>query len=189
MHFFQERTKTWKSNCQVLWKALRRIQGVSHQHEKLFRLSSQLLSVAMKPFLWVSPQKYTSQSQRVPRQVLCVVCLFPISPPPSGLITQPSMQIFRRWLLTGFQTVTYRVKVLKEQQRALMKHGKDNKMSRGAIWKSAASLEIDGSMVSRNSKMKTIFHLPFLKPLCSSTMQNWYNQRNECLISRNQNYR
>ncbi|EOA98244.1 hypothetical protein Anapl_10744 [Anas platyrhynchos] len=41
-----------------------------------------------------------------------------------------------------------KVKVLKEQQRALMKHEKDHKMSQGAIWKSAASLEIDGSMTS-----------------------------------------
>lgn len=50
----------------------------------------------------------------------------------------------------------------KKQQRALMKHGKENK-PRGANWKSAASLE----MVTRSSKTKRHFPMTILSPSVS----------------------
>lgn len=74
----------------------------------------------------------------------------------------------------------YQGKVPKEKQKALMKQEEENKVT-------GSNLEISSrlrgrSMVSKNSKMKNIFHFPFLKHMHFSTMQNYLTREIKVLL-------
>lgn len=145
----------------ICMKHLEEFKVLPYWHEKKLRLSSQLLSVR-KPFLWVPQQKYTFWFQGVHRQVLHIICLPPISPSSRGLL---------RWvhILSSANFIQAYQGKLPKEKRALMKQEEEKKVSGNNL---EISSQLRGkSMVSENSKMKNIFHLPFLKCMHFSTTQ------------------
>lgn len=76
-------------------------------------------------------------------------------------------------------TQAYQRKVPNEK-RALMKQEEENKITRSNL---EISSQLRGkSMVSKNSKMKNIFHLPYLKRMHFSTTQNYLTRETKVLL-------
>lgn len=150
-------------------KHLEEFKVLLYWHEKTLSLSSQLLNVR-KPFLWVPQQKYTFWFQVVHRQIIHVVCL-----------SSPFLLCLAECIDSPVPT-SYRL-----TKERYPKRSREDWWSRRRKTVTRSNLEISSqlrgrSMISKNSKMKNIFHLPFLKHMHFSTMQNYLTRETKVLL-------
>lgn len=155
-----------KKNKAKLYETLRRIQGATLLTWKKF-----------KPVLTTTESEETISLGATTEIHLLISSRYytwfvfpPISPLSSWVHRLPCASFIQ----------AYQGKVPKEKQKALMKQEEENKVT-------GSNLEISSrlrgrSMVSKNSKMKNIFHLPFLKHMHFSTMQNYLTREIKVLL-------
>lgn len=154
-------------------KYIEEFKVLPYWHKKILHLSSQLLSVR-KQFLWVSQQKYTFWfSSSTQADIASGLSSPRISPSSRGLLIW-----VHRLPSTNF-IQAYHGKAPKEK-RALMKQEEEKKVT-GRYLEISSQLR-GKSMVSKNSKTKNTFHLPFLKRMHFSTTQNYLTRETKVLL-------